>query len=107
MAWSGSRGVNTTAAGYGNKHQKLRKALLPSAYGTPCVRCGHPMLPGQELHLDHNDTRTGYIGFSHGGRCHICGRRCNLSAAAKKARAIQLQRRWRGGVREASDAHRW
>jgi hypothetical protein len=21
---------------------KLRKALLPQAYGTPCVRCGHP-----------------------------------------------------------------
>jgi hypothetical protein len=23
------------------------------------------MLKGQKLHLDHNDTRTGWIGFSH------------------------------------------
>jgi hypothetical protein len=65
MAWSGSRGVNTTAAGYGNQHQKLRKALLPQAYGKPCYRCGQTMLPGEELHLDHTDDRTGYGGFSH------------------------------------------
>jgi hypothetical protein len=102
MPWSGSRGVNTTAAGYGNKHQKLRKALLPSAYGTPCVRCGHVMLPGQELHLDHNDTRTGYLGFSHGGRCQVCGKRCNLTAAAKKARAKQLYSK-----RQTKTVHRW
>jgi hypothetical protein len=98
MAWSGSRGVNTTAAGYGNSHQKLRKALLPQAYGKPCARCGQPMLPGQELHLDHTDDRTGWLGFSH--------KVCNLRAAAKKARAMQLGR-WRGGVRQATDAHRW
>jgi hypothetical protein len=100
MAWSGSRGVNTTAAGYGTSHQELRKALLPQAYGKPCYRCGKPMLPGQELHLDHTDDRTGYGGFSH--------RACNLRAAARKARAIQLKR-WRGGgtVPQATTVHRW
>jgi hypothetical protein len=102
MPWAKSRKtVNTTKGGWGNQHQKLRKALLPQAYGTPCVRCGHVMLPGQELHLDHNDTRTGYLGFSHGGRCHICGKRCNLSAAAKKARMIQVY----GKINKP--AHRW
>jgi len=75
--WSGSRGVNTTAAGYGSQHQKLRKALLAKAYGQPCSRCGLPMLPGQALHLDHDDyDRTKWRGFSHA--------KCNLRAAAKK-----------------------
>jgi hypothetical protein len=41
--------------GYDYAYVKLRKALLPKAYGTPCVRCGLPMLPGQKLHLDHDD----------------------------------------------------
>ena len=86
--------VNTTKGGWGNQHQKLRKALLPQAYGTPCVRCGHVMLPGQELHLDHNDTRTGYLGFAHA--------RCNVRAAARKARAIQVY-----GAVPTTDAHRW
>ncbi len=97
--WSGSRGVNTTAAGYGSQHQKLRKALLAKAYGQPCSRCGLPMLPGQALHLDHDDyDRTKWRGFSHA--------KCNLRAAAKKARAIQLKR-WRGAVPQATTVHRW
>jgi hypothetical protein len=99
MAWAGSRRVNTTAAGYGSQHQKLRKALLAKAYGQPCSRCGLPMLPGQALHLDHDDyDRTKWRGFSHA--------KCNLRAAAKKARAIQLKR-WRGAVPQATTAHRW
>jgi hypothetical protein len=40
---------------YGGKHQATRRAMLPYAYGSPCVRCGRPMLPGQSLHLDHED----------------------------------------------------
>jgi hypothetical protein len=40
---------------YSAKHQQLRKALLPQAYGTACCRCGRPLLPGQEIHLDHDD----------------------------------------------------
>jgi hypothetical protein len=101
MAWAGSRGLNTTAAGYGSQHQRLRKALLAKAYGQPCSRCGLPMLPGQALHLDHDDyDRTRWRGFSHA--------KCNLRAAAKKARAIQLKR-WRGGgmVPQATTVHRW
>jgi len=88
---------STTKGGWGNQHQKLRKRLLPQAYGKPCARCGQPMLPGQKLHLDHNDTRTGWLGFSHAA--------CNLRAAAKKARAIQLYGKRPSPT--ASDAHRW
>jgi hypothetical protein len=69
--------------GYTYAYRKLRAALLPKAYGTPCYRCGLPMLRGQELHLDHDDwDRTIIRGFSH--------KHCNLRAAAKKARAIQI-----------------
>jgi hypothetical protein len=89
---------NTTKAGYGNQHQKLRKALLAKAYGTPCFRCGLPMLPGQQLHLDHTDDRTGYGGFSH--------KACNLKAAARKARAQQLKRLKLVTPRPTT-AHRW
>jgi hypothetical protein len=103
MAWGGSKAENTTAAGYGNSHQKLRKALLPQAYGKPCYRCGQPMLPGQELHLDHDDhddhDRTKYRGFSH--------KSCNLKAAARKARAIQLKRRLVPVTALSKPVHRW
>jgi hypothetical protein len=83
----------TTAGGWGHKHQQLRKLLLPKAYGTPCVRCGEIMYQGQILHLDHNDRRDGWLGFSHAD--------CNLRAAAKKARAKQIY-----GQRPTT-VHRW
>jgi hypothetical protein len=100
MAWGGSKGENTTAAGYGNSHQKLRKALLPQAYGKPCSRCGLPMLPGQALHLDHDDfDRTEYRGFSHAA--------CNVKAAARKGRAQQLKRRLVIVTAPSKPVHRW
>ena len=82
--------------GYGYQFQKLRKALLPSAYGTPCVRCGEIMLRGQKLHLDHDDNDRSIIrGFSHSD--------CNIRAAARKARAIQTAAKRRGN----RQVHRW
>jgi hypothetical protein len=45
---------------------------------------------GRWLHYDHTDDRTSYGGFSHGMRpCPHCGKRCNLTAAATKARRLQ------------------
>lgn len=38
----------------GWEHQQRREALLPSAYNTPCPRCGKPMLKGEELDLGHS-----------------------------------------------------
>ena len=82
--------------GYGYAFQKLRKALLPQAYGTPCVRCGEPMLKGQKLHLDHDDwDRSILRGFSHAD--------CNIRAAAKKARAIQTAAKRKPN----RQVHRW
>lgn len=67
--------VSTAARGYGYGHERLRKALLPTAYGKPCGRCGEPMLRGQPLDLDHTDDRAGYRGMAHAA--------CNRSAGAK------------------------
>ena len=41
-----------------------------------CARCLEPIDPGAEWHLDHSDSRQGYIGVSHA--------LCNLRAAAAK-----------------------
>ena len=96
MAWAGGYRAPKKARGYGYGFQKLRKQLLPQAWGKPCVRCGQPLLKGQEIHLDHADwDRSRVLGFSH--------RACNLRAAARKARAIQLYRQ----KRAKTDAHRW
>jgi hypothetical protein len=83
MPWSNTRPkASSTARGYDYQHRKLRALRLPYAYGTPCVRCGESMLPGQALEFDHNDARTGYLGFSHAD--------CNRKAGAQKGRRLQI-----------------
>lgn len=99
MAWDGGNRPPKGERGYTYQYRKLRAALLPKAYGTPCVRCGQPMLKGQELHLDHDDwDRTKLLGFSH--------KHCNLRAAAKKARAIQLAAKM-AKTTAGRPVHRW
>lgn len=70
---------------YGGDHKAIRRAGLPYAYGSPCVRCGRPMLPGQPVDLDHTDDRDGYRGFAH--------RLCNQSAGGKLGAARRQARR--------------
>lgn len=80
---------STTARGYGYDHQKLRRALLPYAYGTPCPHygidplCTGLMQPGQHLDLDHTDDRAGYRGMAHAT--------CNRRAGARKGNAHREQ----------------
>lgn len=62
---------STSDRGYGAEHQAIRKALLDQAYGQLCHHCGHPMVKGQALDLDHTADRTGYRGFAHAS----CNRR--------------------------------
>jgi hypothetical protein len=55
----------------------------------PCARCGHELGPmGKHLHYDHADDGIGYLGFSHGTPCPVCGEKCNLQAGAVKGSAI-------------------
>jgi hypothetical protein len=83
--------ASTTARGYGISHVKARKQAAARHSPTdPCARCGHPLgVMGPWLHLDHNDQRSGYLGFSHGARpCPICRRRCNKVAGASKGAKV-------------------
>jgi hypothetical protein len=96
VTWA-KRRPGQSANDYGAKYPKLRKALLPQAYGQPCSRCGRPMLPGQELHLDHNDSGIGYLGWSHAA--------CNLRAAAAYGAAETVGPQDCFGRRDDSD--RW
>jgi hypothetical protein len=63
----------------GGSHKTIRRAMLPYAPGSPCSRCGRPILPGQAIDLDHTDDRSGYLGFSHA--------RCNRQAGAQLGNA--------------------
>lgn len=62
---------NTTQAGYGASHQRLRKAWADRVAGgrVHCARCGQLIRGGQPWDLDHRDDRSGYLGPSH--------RKCN------------------------------
>ena len=66
----------TTNGGWGHRHQQRRAAIAPfvNADKATCARCHEPIHAGEEWHLDHNDTRDGYLGVSHAT--------CNLRAAA-------------------------
>jgi hypothetical protein len=79
------RRSSTTERGYGAEHRAARRRLLPGAYGQLCPRCGHPMMPGQALDLDHTDDRRSYLGFSHAS--------CNRRAGARKRNSAAEQRK--------------
>lgn len=68
-----------TERGYGPAHKRLRAKVAKTLAGRPCARgCGHIFTTGEAFHLDHNDTRTGYLGPS-------CPR-CNTSAGGRASR---------------------
>ncbi len=64
-------GQNTTARGYGWKHQQARARVARQvAAGTAtCARCGYPIDREEAWDLDHSDDRAGYLGPSH-ARCN-------------------------------------
>ena len=55
---------STTARDYGATHQATRKRLqgVIDAGGVACARCGCPILPGMDWHLDHAPGKTSYLG---------------------------------------------
>lgn len=74
-----------TTPKYGHSHQRLRAQLLPRAYGKPCHFCNHPMLPGQQLDLDHTEDGHGYRGMTHS--------RCNRADGARKTNELRANPR--------------
>jgi hypothetical protein len=69
----------TTANGYGNEHQELRKrwARKVAAGAVLCARCRRPIVPGTPWDLDHAPGKAGYLGPSH--------RRCNRATSTHRA----------------------
>jgi len=51
---------NTTQAGYGAEHQKLRKEWAPKVEAgyVACRRCRRLIAPGSAWHLGHHDDRS-------------------------------------------------
>ena len=68
--------------GYGAAHQATRAELLPLAYGTRCPHCDEFMFPHHDLHLDHTEDRTGYVGIVHAY--------CNTSDAARRGNTLRI-----------------
>ena len=79
---------DTTARGYGGKHQALRKrvAVLVASGAAVCWRCSRPILPWMAWDLGHDDyDRNIYRGPEH--------RRCNRSSAASRGNRMRGKRR--------------
>ena len=64
--------------GYGSTHATRRRQVKPlvDSGNAVCSRCGDPISPREQWHLDHTDDRTGYLGVAHAY--------CNLRAAGIK-----------------------
>jgi hypothetical protein len=78
---------------WGWQHQKTRKRLLASAVGSPCVRCGKPILSTSDAELDHFEGAFNqYRGFSH----RYCNRRAGALHALSQVRDPEPkgQTRW-------------
>lgn len=59
--------ASTTERGYGAAHQNERQrwARLVETGEATCHRCLNPIAPDEPWDLDHNDTRTAYLGPAH------------------------------------------
>ncbi len=76
--------------GYGPEHRAERRrriAQLEAEGVGVCCLGGEPIYPGQRLHLDHTDDRTGYRGLA-------CAAH-NIAAGARKGAAVANGRRSR------------
>jgi len=88
--------AKTHDRGYGSRHQRKRKdeQRKVNRGGVSCSRCGGPIVPGEDWHLDHDDDdRKRYRGPSH-KKCNIAAR--NKRYAKKQAVPIvdNLSREW-------------
>ena len=75
---NGKRQPSRHLRGYGSNHDARRRQVKPlvDAGNAICSRCGNPISPREQWHLDHTDDRQGYLGVAHAY--------CNLRAAGIK-----------------------
>jgi hypothetical protein len=80
---NGKRQASRHVRGYGNNHDARRRQVKPlvASGNAVCSRCGCPISPRDQWHLDHTDDRQGYIGVAHAY--------CNLRAGAEKTNATR------------------
>jgi len=92
---------STVARGYGPSHKQERARWAPLvAQGIiACARCMRLILDGQPWDLDHDGSRTGYLGPSH--------RRCNRSAGGREGAAITHMIRRRKTANRRAMYDRW
>jgi hypothetical protein len=92
---NGKRQASPHLRGYGSAHDARRRQVTPlvNSGNAVCSRCGNPISPREQWHLDHADNRQGYIGVAHAY--------CNLRAAGIKTaqlrnpdRALRWSRVW-------------
>ena len=83
---AGGKLAKTDERGYGSSHVRERKrwGRVVKAGNANCSRCGGPIDPNEEWHLDHTDDRLGYLGPAHA--------RCNVAAAAQNRRPARRTR---------------
>ena len=95
MPWSNARPKASTSKRYGKAHERLRAAWVPivNAGGVNCWRpeCRKLIAPYSDWQLGHDDWDR---SITRGPEC----KSCNIKAAAKKARLIQMMRKARPSV---------
>jgi len=88
---------STNSRGYGHDAHQIPRAAAFAALPehSPCCRCGKSMWKWTKegpdsrgryrsaLHYDHNDARTGYLGFS----CAPCNRKAGAAKGGRIANA--------------------
>ena len=80
---NGKRQPSRHLRGYGSTHDARRRQVKPlvEAGNAVCSRCGDPISPREQWHLDHTDDRLGYLGVAHVY--------CNLRAAGIKTAKLR------------------
>lgn len=67
-------------------HKRLRRTLIGQLKASPgsmaCPRCGGLLDATMDLHLDHTDDRTGYLGLSHA----LCNLRAGQAISSANVR---------------------
>jgi hypothetical protein len=82
MSTNGKRKASRHLRGYDNVHYARRRQVAPfvNSGQAVCSRCGRPISPHEQWHLDHADNRQGYLGVAHAY--------CNLRAAGIKSQRL-------------------